>query len=246
MTKEQVASMIDHTLLSPTAGTRKITNLCTEAKKYGFASVCVNPVNVTIATSELAGSKVKVCTVVGFPLGASSTKVKAFEASTAVMEGADEIDMVIDVAAALDGRLSNVQSDILEVVESSKKAGKELGKNILVKVILETCFLDDKTISDCCKCAVKAGADFVKTSTGFATPKAPSGNLLPNGASTYHVELMRKTVGSDCGVKASGGIRNSRAAADLIMAGASRIGASSGIQILENWDESTELPVWER
>ncbi len=246
MKKEQIASMIDHTLLSPTAGTRKITRLCTEAKKYGFASVCVNPVNVSIAAAELAGSKVKVCTVVGFPFGASSTKVKAFEAATAIKDGADEVDMVIDVAAALDGRLSNVQSDILDVVEASKKAGKELGKNILVKVILETCFLDDKTISDCCKCAVKAGADFVKTSTGFATPKDQSGKLLPNGASTYHVELMRKAVGSNCGVKASGGIRSSRAAADLVMAGASRIGASSGIQILENWDESKELPVWEK
>ncbi len=244
MKKESIAAAIDHTLLSPTASLRDIEKLCTEAKNYRFASVCVNPVNVPVAALSLEGSGVKVCTVVGFPLGATSTEVKMFEARRAVVDGADEIDMVINVAAAMEGRLSNVETDIQGVVQASKDEGKKAGRNVVVKVILETCFLDDRTIVDACRCAVKAGADFVKTSTGFATPKDASGNLLSNGASTHHVSLMRNTVGSSCGVKASGGIRSARAAAALVLAGANRIGASSGIQIVESWNED-EIPDWE-
>ena len=245
MKKETIASLIDHTLLSPTASVKDIVRLCSEARKYKFASCCVNPVNVSVAAAELAGSGVKVCTVVGFPLGATSTKSKAYEAVVAIDEGADEVDMVIDIAAAIEQRFSNVESDIQEVVRACKEEGKKLGKEIIVKVILETCFLDDATIETVCSCCVKAGADFVKTSTGFATPKGADGSLLPNGASVHHVEIMRKTVGKDYGVKASGGIRSAKAAAALVKAGANRIGASCGVQIVEDWDESEVMPGWD-
>lgn len=245
MKKETIASLIDHTLLNPTAGVKEITKLCAEAKKYTFASVCVNPVNVSIAANELKDCPVKVCTVVGFPLGATSTKSKAYEAQVAIDEGADEVDMVIDIAAALDGRFTIVEKDIHGVVEACREEGKKVGKDITVKVILETCFLDDETVKTCCECSVRAGADFVKTSTGFATPKSADGNLLPNGASVHHVELMRQSVGKDFGVKASGGIRSARTAAALVKAGANRIGASCGVQIVEDWDESEKIPGWD-
>jgi len=241
MTKSQIATYIDHTLLDPKAGVHDIIRICEEAKKYGFASVCVNPCYVPLCSSELANSSVKVCTVIGFPLGANSTSTKAFEAAEAVAFGADEVDMVINIGAALDGRFSELELDIASVVQNAKQAGKKIGKNIIVKVILETCFLDDSCIQTCCLCAVKAGADFVKTSTGFASPKGINGNLLPNGASVYHVELMRKTVGPDFGVKASGGIRSARAVVSMICAGANRIGTSSGVQIVETWDESVKI-----
>ena len=218
MKKETIASLIDHTLLSPTAGVKDIVRLCAEAERYGFASVCVNPCYVPFAASELASSKVKVCTVVGFPLGATSTKAKAFEAETAVLDGADEIDMVMDIGAAQDCRFNNVETDIQAVVKASKEAGAKLNKEIIVKVILETCFLDDACVQTACLCALRAGADFVKTSTGFASPKSVDGDLLPNGASVHHVSLMRDTVKNLMGVKASGGIRSSRAALALIQA----------------------------
>lgn len=245
MKRVQIASMIDHTLLAPTASTKEISKLCGEAKEYSFASVCVNPVNVALAASELEGSPVKVCTVVGFPLGATSTKSKAFEAVTAISEGADEVDMVIDIAAAIEGRFSNVQTDIQEVVDACREEGKRRGKDITVKVILETCFLDDEAVIDCCKCSVKAGADFVKTSTGFANPKDSDGKPLPNGATVHHVKLMRETVGSSCGVKASGGVRSASFAADLVKAGANRIGASNGVQIVKDWNEDEKIPGWD-
>ncbi len=238
MTKSKIASYIDHTLLAPQAGIKQIVLLCQEAKRYKFASVCVNPIYVSSAAEELSGSGVKVCTVVGFPLGATTTKDKINESKNAIANGADEIDMVINIGAAKDGRFSEVGTDILGVVKACKTAGKKLGKNIIVKTILETCLLDDNAIVNCCLCAKKAGADFVKTSTGFATPKGVDGNPLPNGASEHHVSLMRKTVGDDMGVKASGGIRSARTAISMLEAGANRIGTSSGVSILENWDES--------
>lgn len=243
MTKKEIASYIDHTLLAPQAGIKEIIQLCHEAERYGFASVCVNPVYVQTAASELQGSPVKICTVVGFPLGATTTQDKINESVNAINNGADEIDMVINIGAAKDGRFTEVGTDILEVVNACKEAGKKLSKNITVKTILETCLLDDITIENCCLAAKKAGADFVKTSTGFANPKGIDGNPLPNGASEHHVELMRKTVGPDMGVKASGGIRSARTAVTMLEAGANRIGTSSGVNILDNWDESLKINV---
>ena len=235
MTKKEIASMIDHTLLAPQAGIDQIVLLCEEAIRYGFASVCVNPAYVAAAATELEKSSVKVCTVIGFPLGATTAEDKVHEAVTAINNGADEVDMVINIGDAKDGRYSKISSEIVDVVNSSKEAGQKLGKNIIVKVILETCLLTDEEIVDCCLCAKKAGADFVKTSTGFANPKGIDGNPLPNGASEYHVKLMRETVGPDMGVKASGGIRSARTAKSMVEAGANRIGTSSGVIIVENW-----------
>ena len=245
MTKKEIASYIDHTALSADCGVKQIGILCSEALKYGFASVCVNPVNVAFASSELAGSDVKVCTVIGFPLGAATSAAKAFETEDAIFNGADEIDMVINIGAAKDGRYSIVSGDSKTskgtiVLATVKGDIHDIGKNI-VKVILETCLLDEQTIKSCCLCAKKAGADFVKTSTGFATPKGYDGRLLPNGASESHVKLMREVVGPDMGVKASGGIRSAAMAALMLKAGANRIGTSSGVNIVEAWNESTEI-----
>ena len=233
MNRKEIASYIDHTLLAADAGVNQINKLCNEARTYNFASVCVNPVYVSVAASELKDSGVKVCTVIGFPLGANTSKVKAFEAKDAVQNGADEVDMVINIGAAKDGQFTIVGSDIAAVVKASKREGRKLGKDIIVKVILETCLLDDETIKNCCLCAKKAKADFVKTSTGFATPKGSDGQLLPNGASEHHVKIMRETVGEKMGVKASGGIRSAKTAIAMIEAGANRIGTSSGVKIIE-------------
>lgn len=241
MTKKEIASYIDHTLLTPQAGIKQIALLCQEAIRYGFASVCVNPIYVSSAASELSGSDVKVCTVVGFPLGATTTVAKVAEACDAIRNGADEIDMVINIGAAKDGRISEVATDILDVVIACKNEGQKIGKNIIVKTILETCLLDDKTIVSVCQATKKAGADFVKTSTGFAAPKAIDGTLLPNGASEHHVKLMRETVGPEMGVKASGGIRSARTTITMLEAGANRIGTSSGVSIMDNWNE--DIPV---
>ena len=215
MTKLEIASYIDHTLLAPSAGIKDIVMLCQEAKRYCFASVCVNPIYVSSAKDELEGSNVKVCTVVGFPLGATTTRDKINESVNAIENGADEIDMVINIGAARDGRFSEVGTDILEVVNACRKAGEKAGRKIIVKTILETCLLDDAAIVNCCLCAKKAGADFVKTSTGFANPKGIDGVPLPNGASEHHVKLMRETVGPEMGVKASGGIRSARTAVTI-------------------------------
>ncbi len=233
MNRKEIASYIDHTLLAADAGVNQINKLCNEARTYNFASVCVNPVYVSVAASELKDSGVKVCTVIGFPLGANTSKVKAFEAKNAVQNGADEVDMVINIGAAKDGQFTIVGSDIAAVVKASKREGRKLGKDIIVKVILETCLLDDETIKNCCLCAKKAKADFVKTSTGFATPKGSDGQLLPNGASEHHVKIMRETVGEKMGVKASGGIRSAKTAIAMVEAGANRIGTSSGVKIIE-------------
>lgn len=238
MTQKEIASFIDHTLLAPDAGVKSIIQLCQEAVRYGFASVCVNPVNVGVASNELADTGVKVCTVIGFPLGATATRDKANETKNAIKNGADEVDMVINIGAAKDGRFSEVGKDIATVVRAAKKTGEKLNKTIIVKVILETCLLDDDAIVNCCLCAKKAGADFVKTSTGFANPKGIDGKPLPNGASEHHVKLMYETVGESVKVKASGGIRTERMVIEMLEAGASRIGTSSGVNIVENWDES--------
>lgn len=243
MTKSEVSSFIDHTLLAPTAGVKQITQLCQEAIRYGFASVCVNPIYVKTAASELAGTNIKVCTVIGFPLGATTTKDKANETKNAIQNGADEVDMVIDIGAAKDGRFSSVGTDIMGVVKAAKTAGNKINKKIIVKTILETCLLDDSAIINCCLCAKKAGADFVKTSTGFANPKGIDGNPLPNGASEHHVKIMRNAVGPEMGVKASGGIRSARTLITMLEAGANRIGTSSGVSIVENWDESKKVNI---
>lgn len=236
MTKNEIAKMIDHTMLAQTAGIKEITKLCNEAKTYNFASVCVNPLFVPVCKKELEGTDVMVCTVIGFPLGATSTASKVFETIQAINDGADEVDMVINSGAALECRFSEIELDIAAVVKAAKETGIKLNRKISVKVILETCFLNDQTLVTLCQCAVRARADFVKTSTGFATPKDINGTLLPNGASAHHVEIMRKTVGPDFGVKASGGIRTAKKALEMIQAGASRIGTSNGVQIIENWN----------
>lgn len=245
MTKEKFASMIDHTILDPCAGIKDIVRICAEAERYKFASVCINPIYVPVASGELRNSSVKVCTVIGFPLGSSCSKDKANETFNAVMNGADEVDMVINVGAALECRFTEIELDVYSVVQAAKEAGEKVNKKICVKVILETCYLDDQTICTCCQCAMRGGADFVKTSTGFATPRGINGQLLANGASVHHVQLMRNTVGPDFGVKASGGIRTAKAAYSMLCAGANRIGTSSGIQIIDFWDETLKVPLFD-
>jgi len=210
---------IDHTNLKAFATKADIEKLCDEAKEYNFASVCVNPYWVPLCAEKLSGTGVKVCTVIGFPLGATSTKSKAFETKTAVEQGADEVDMVINVGLAKDGEWEKLTQDIKAVVEEAKKASKET----VVKVILETCYLTDEQIVKSCECCKNANADFVKTSTGFGT----------EGATIHNVELMKKTVKDALKVKAAGGIRDKETALAMIEAGASRLGTSSGKSILD-------------
>lgn len=216
LTKKTLAKYIDHTLLKPQATRAQIVALCAEAKEFGFASVCVNPCHIALAAKELAGTDVAPCCVIGFPLGACTTQVKGFEAADAVRGGAKEIDMVINIGTAKDGRWDDVEADIAYVVSSI--AGKAK-----LKVIIETCLLTDEEKVKACQAAVRAGADFVKTSTGFSTA----------GATPEDVALMRKTVGPDIGVKAAGGVRTYADAIAMIEAGASRLGASAGIAIIE-------------
>jgi len=216
-----LAGMIDHTLLRADASKADIAKLTEEAKKYSFASVCVNPTWVAYAAEQLSGTEVKVCTVIGFPLGATTSAVKAFEAEDAIANGATEVDMVINIGALKDGNAELVEKDIRAVVEAA--AGKAL-----VKVIIETSLLTDDEKVLASKLAVKAGADFVKTSTGFST----------GGATPEDVALMRKTVGEQTGVKASGGVRSLEDMKRMIEAGATRIGASSGVKIMEGGQSS--------
>ena len=206
---------IDHTLLKQDATENQIDCLLSEAREYDFASVCVNPTWVKYAKKVLEGTDVKVCTVVGFPLGATTSAVKAFETQEAIQNGADEIDMVINVGALKTGNLDLVESDIRAVVESSGDK--------LVKVIIEACLLTDQEKVVACQLAQKAGADFVKTSTGFST----------GGATIADVTLMRETVGPDMGVKAAGGARSYADALAFVEAGATRIGTSAGVAILK-------------
>ncbi|MBT2582345.1 deoxyribose-phosphate aldolase [Planococcus sp. ISL-109] len=211
-----IASLIDHTLLKADATAPQIEQLCKEAAEYNFASVCVNPTWVSLAARELDDSEVKVCTVIGFPLGAATSETKAFETSDAIGKGAGEIDMVLNIGALKSGQEDVVKSDIEAVVTAAK------GKAI-VKVILEICLLTDEEIKLASRLSKQAGADFVKTSTGFST----------GGATVEAVRLMRETVGPDLGVKASGGVRSLEDVEQMVEAGATRIGASSGVQIMQ-------------
>lgn len=205
---------IDHTILKPETTQEQVEKILSEAKEYDFASVCVNPTWVSLAAESLKDSDVKVCTVIGFPLGANTSAVKAFETEDAIANGADEIDMVINVGALKAGNDALVLDDIKAVVDASGDK--------LVKVIIEACLLTEDEKVRACQLSKEAGADYVKTSTGFST----------GGATVADVTLMRKTVGPDMGVKASGGARSYEDAIAFIEAGASRIGASSGVAIM--------------
>ncbi|MCX7902957.1 MAG: deoxyribose-phosphate aldolase [Caloramator sp.] len=215
ITKEYVASIIDHTILKAETTPEDIKRVCNEAKENSFASVCVNPCYVKLVADELKGSNVKVCTVIGFPLGATTKEVKAFETKKAIEDGANEVDMVINIGMLKAGNYDYVKDDIKAVVDAAK--GKAL-----VKVIIETCLLTDDEKIMACKLAKEAGADFVKTSTGFSKW----------GAKAEDVKLMRDTVGPEMGVKASGGVHSFEDAIKMIEAGANRIGASSSLKII--------------
>lgn len=212
----ELARYIDHTLLRPDATSTEIDTMCDEAMEFGFASVCINPTWVKRASERLRGSDVKVCTVIGFPLGANSSDIKAMEARKALRDGAREVDMVINVGALKSGDRALVLADIERVVDAAHEGGA------IVKVILETFLLTDEEKVVASALARKAKADFVKTSTGFAG----------GGATVFDVALMRETVGPDMGVKASGGVRTLEDAEDMIAAGATRIGASAGVEIV--------------
>jgi deoxyribose-phosphate aldolase len=214
---QEVAGLIDHTLLRPDATAVDIRKICAEARLYGFASVCVNPYWVPLVAAELAGSPVKVCAVVGFPLGANATEAKVLETDTAVRAGAREIDMVLNIGELRGGNYDAVRGDIDAVVAAAHSGGA------IVKVILETAVLDDHQKIMGCTLAKMAGAEFVKTSTGFST----------GGATVHDVELMRRTVGPEMGVKASGGIRTLEDLKNMVAAGATRIGASASVKIIE-------------
>ncbi|WP_456394366.1 deoxyribose-phosphate aldolase [Thermococcus sp.] len=215
--KRNIAGYIDHTNLKAYATGEDIIKLCREAMEYGFYAVCVNPYRVKLAKETLKGSGVKVATVIGFPLGATPTEVKVFEARKALEDGADELDMVINIGALKDKDYDYVRNDIAEVVKVAHE------KNAKVKVIIETCYLTEEEKVKACELAKEAGADFVKTSTGFGT----------GGATVEDVRLMRKVVGEEMGVKAAGGIRTYEQALAMIEAGATRLGTSSGVKIVE-------------
>lgn len=225
-TKAELAKTIDHTLLKAIATEEQVRELCAEARKYGFYSVCVNPAWVQLCARELSGSGVAVCTVIGFPLGANATETKAAEAALAVERGAREIDMVINLGAAKAGNWKAVEEDIRAVVAACGAGGEGSGQAI-VKVIIETCYLTDAEKARACEAAAKAGARFVKTSTGFGT----------GGASPEDVKLMKKATGGKLLVKASGGIRSYHDAIKMLEAGADRIGASSSIAIVSELPE---------
>ncbi|UOQ85402.1 deoxyribose-phosphate aldolase [Gracilibacillus salinarum] len=219
----KLANKIDHTALKPDTTREQIEVLCNEAREYGFYSVCVNPTWVAYSNELLKGSEVKVCTVIGFPLGATASAVKAFEAKYAVEKGATEVDMVINIGALKDGQHDAVKQDIEAVVQAA-------GEKALVKVIIETCLLTDEEKEIACRLAITAGADYVKTSTGFST----------GGATKEDIALMRKTVGPNVGVKASGGIRDTETAEAMVTAGASRIGASASVAIVNDEESDSD------
>ena len=216
MNKNELSKFIDHTVLKAETSEKAVEKVCKEALEYKFASVCINPCNVKLASKLLEGSEVKVCTVIGFPLGANTSNVKAFETEDAIANGAHEVDMVINIGKLKDKDYDYIREDIKAVVNAAK--GKAL-----TKVIIETCLLTDEEKVKACELAKEAGADFVKTSTGFST----------GGATPADIKLMRETVGPDMGVKASGGVRNIDDAEAVIKNGATRIGASSSIDIVE-------------
>jgi deoxyribose-phosphate aldolase len=211
------AALIDHTILRPDATADEVRKVCAEARHFGFASVCVNPARVALVSSELRGCAVKTCSVVGFPLGATCTEIKRQEAALAIRDGAQEIDMVIHVGALKDGDHAGVKSDIEGVAQTCHAGGA------LLKVIIEACLLSDREKVIACALAKLAGADFVKTSTGFSK----------SGATAADVALMRLTVGPELGVKAAGGIRTRKDLLAMVEAGASRVGASASVAIVE-------------
>lgn len=211
-----INKLIDHTALKPNINKESILKLIAEAKTYDFASVCVNPCWVALAHQELKNTDVKVCTVIGFPLGANTTEVKVFETKDAIEKGAQEIDMVINIAMLKDKEYDYVENEIHQIVEAAKDKA-------IVKVIIETCLLTDEEKIKACELSQKAGADFVKTSTGFST----------GGATVHDIALMRKTVGAEMGVKASGGVHTHEEALAMVEAGATRIGASAGVKLLK-------------
>ena len=217
---ENIEKYIDHTLLKADAKKEAIIRICSEAKEHGFMSVCVNSCHCELVANELRGSGVRTCCVVGFPLGAMMTEAKAYEAACCVAKGADEVDMVINIGAAKDGDWQLVESDIRAVVAAAHNEGGE--RHALVKVIIETCLLTDEEKIGACNAAMRAGADYVKTSTGFST----------GGADPRDVALMRGVVGDRLGVKASGGVRTPEDARIMIAAGASRLGTSNGVKLL--------------
>jgi deoxyribose-phosphate aldolase len=212
-----LAGMIDHTLLKPDATQEQVAQLCFEARKHGFASVCVNPTWVELCAKLLSGSPVKVCTVIGFPLGATAPEVKTFETRVALDQGATEIDMVINIGALKARDLDLVAKDIRGVVQASHE------RKAIVKVIIEAILLNDEEKTIACLLSKEAGADFVKTSTGFAS----------GGATVHDVALMRRVVGPEMGIKAAGGVRTYEDAENMIKAGATRIGASAGVKIIQ-------------
>ena len=218
----KINKLIDHTLLKAFSTEEEIKKLCNEAKTYDFMSVCVNPTNIAFAKKQLEGSDVLVCTVIGFPLGANTSEVKVVETLDAIANGADEIDMVINVGQAKMHNYEYVQEEIRMVVSAA--AGKT------VKVIIETCYLTDEEKVECCKAAKAAGATFVKTSTGFG----------PAGATKEDIALMRETVGPEMGVKAAGGVRNLDDLVAMVENGATRIGTSGGVAIMQNASVETD------
>lgn len=221
MAKISINQYIDHTILKPESTKDQVIQICKEAIQYGFCSVCVTPWFIPLVVSQIHGTTVKAGAAIGFPLGCTTTEVKVFETKDAIKNGAKEVDMVMNVGALKSGDNAYVERDIAAVVVAAK--GKAL-----VKVILETCLLTDEEIVTACKVAQKAGANFVKTSTGFNAA----------GATEAHVALMRKTVGESMGVKASGGIRSYQDAMKMIQAGASRIGSSTGVKIIQEQEEA--------
>ena len=215
---QRIAALIDHTILRADATAQDVTQICAEARQYSFASVCVNGYWVPLVASELAGSTVKVCTVSGFPLGAMSTEAKLAETEIAIRAGAHEVDMVVNVGALKSGERDSVQREIASLAAACHEGGA------ILKVILETALLTDDLKRIACQLSKDAGADFVKTSTGFST----------GGAKESDVALMRDSVGSGMGVKASGGIRTFEDVENMVAAGASRIGASASVSIIQN------------
>ena len=218
MITHEVASLIDHTVLKAETTAVEVQKLCQEARQYQFASVCVNPTYVELVQKELAGSSVKVCAVVGFPLGANTVATKVAEATAAVQAGAVEIDMVINIGALKGGDTALIEQEIGQIVTETAKVNKEA----IVKVIIETCYLTDEEKVRACSLAKCAGAHFVKTSTGFG----------PSGATVEDIRLMRATVGPEMGVKASGGIRTLADLSAMVEAGATRVGASASVAIM--------------
>lgn len=224
--ENELARMIDHTLLKPEATVEQVVELCAEAKKYTFASVCINPSFVPLCAKLLKDTPVKVCTVIGFPLGATSTQAKSFETEQTIRDGATEVDMVINIGMLKSQEYDYVENDIFAVVSTAKR------HRVLTKVIIESALLTDEEKIKACILSKKAGADFVKTSTGFAKGGATAGDIA----------LMRKVVGSAMGVKASGGVRTRKEAIQMVESGADRIGASASVKIVIGESDTAKTP----